>query len=350
MVLHPLHSDLTFFWLHVTYTVSLAFPARQYSSIDGLPVSVCVCVWFCCPAWALWALGKAWVLHVKRPHPCAPFIKKLCSPQLVYSVSQHKSELPSHNPTSVSPCPPFFPLLFFSPPLYTLIQLRNKWVTVRDKLRQRSEEGEICSCVVERPISVKGNPPLSQRELHLLCKWSTRGLFLSRLHRPPSQKKKKKDPTPVVAFPPRFSPLSLFSLCYSSVPEFIFLKKRREILQKDNRSVSTTLLKVSCHTHTDLPPIGKLLSGTKDCHGNHTTSCSECSQDKATLYHAVLGPTHQVSLFRIHLTTSNVLRLLPSWEIKNLLEVVSLTIRADSVLVIREVLSSVPVIHPVNPL
>lgn len=44
MVLHPLHSDLTFFWLHVTYTVSLAFPARQYSSIDGLPVSVCVCV------------------------------------------------------------------------------------------------------------------------------------------------------------------------------------------------------------------------------------------------------------------------------------------------------------------
>lgn len=50
-----------------------------------------------------------------------------------------------------------------------LIQSRNKWMTVRDKLRQRGKEGEICSCVVEQPICVKGNPPVVQRELHLLC-------------------------------------------------------------------------------------------------------------------------------------------------------------------------------------
>lgn len=42
-------------------------------------------------------------------------------------------------------------------------------MTVRDKLRQRSKEGEIYSCVVEQPISVKENPPMVQRELHLLC-------------------------------------------------------------------------------------------------------------------------------------------------------------------------------------
>lgn len=88
-------------------------------------------------------------------------------------------------------------------------------MTVKDKLRQRSEEGEICSCVVEQPNSVKGNPPLAQRELHLLCGEALEAFSCCGTIGPPH-----KTPPPL-CLSPQLSPLSLFSLCYPSVPEFI---------------------------------------------------------------------------------------------------------------------------------
>lgn len=349
MVLHPLHSDLTFYWLHVTYTDSLAFPARQYSSIDGLPVSVCVCGFAAQPEPSGHLVKRG--CFMLKGHTHVRLLLKNSAPPSWFTPSANTNQsFPHIIPQASLLVLPFF-LFCFSPHLFT------RWYSWETSEWQwETSWGRGARREKSAPVLLSGRSLWKEilpchKESSIFCASEALGAFSCRgCTGPPRKKEEKKNPTPVVAFPPRFSPLSLFSLCYSSVPEFIFLKKRREILQKDNRSVSTTLLKVSCHTHTDLPPIGKLLSGTKDCHGNHTTSCSECSQDKATLYHAVLGPTHQVSLFRTHLTTSNVLRLLPSWEIKNLLEVVSLTIWADSVLVIREVLSSVPAIHPVNPL
>lgn len=62
----------------------------------------CQCVVFV-PSLALWALGKAWVLHLKATPMCV----LLKNPQLVHSLSQQKSAVLSHNPTSSSPCPPF---------------------------------------------------------------------------------------------------------------------------------------------------------------------------------------------------------------------------------------------------
>ena len=194
--------------------------------MDCQSVCVCVCVCgFAAQPEPSGHLVKRGCFMLKGHTHVRLLLKNSAPPELVYSLSQ---QLPSHNPTSVSPCPPFFPLLFFSPPLYTLIQWRNMWVTVRDKLRQRSEEGEICSCVVEQPISVKGNPPLSQRELHLLCKWSTRGLFLSRLHRPPSQKERKtKIPPPLWLSPHGSHPFHCFPfVTHLSLSFFFFLKAR----------------------------------------------------------------------------------------------------------------------------
>lgn len=179
-----------------------------------------------------------------RPRPCESFIKKkkFCSSGLFF-LSAHTNQHSSHIilPSGYKLLTPLllFPLSSLSllsgsgPPLSMLIQWRNKWVTVRDKLRQRSEEGEICSCVVEQPISVKGNPPLAQRELHLLC-GSTWGLFLLWWYWPPSQ-----NPTPFVSFPTvltLFIVFPLFLIC----PLVYFKrlsKSRKKHLQNDKKEV-----------------------------------------------------------------------------------------------------------------
>ena len=160
-------------WLRVTYTVSLAFPARRCSSIDGLPDSVCVCVCVCGFAAQPEPSGhlvKRGCFMLKGHTHVRLVLKKTLLPPSCFTPSANTNQSFSHIIPQASLLVLPFPSSVFSPPLYTLIQWRNKWVTVRDKLRQRSEEGEICSRVVEQPISVKGNPPLSQRELHLLCK------------------------------------------------------------------------------------------------------------------------------------------------------------------------------------
>lgn len=244
---------------------------------------------------------------------------------------------------------PFF-LFCFSPHLFTR---RYSWET--SEWQWETSWGRGARREKSAPVLLSGRSLWKEilpchKESSIFCASEALGAFSCRgCTGPPRKRKKKKIPPPLWLSPHGSHPFHCFPFVTHLSLSLFFWKKGEKYSRKITEVFPQLYWKWAV-THTDLPPIGKLLSGTKDCHGNHTTSCSECSQDKATLYHAVLGPTHQVSLFRIHLTTSNVLRLLPSWEIKNLLEVVSLTIRADSVLVIREVLSSVPVIHPVNPL
>lgn len=164
-----------------------------------------------------------------KPHPSASFIKKLCLCSW-FNPSANINQQLSHT----IPQAPLLVLLYFcfsvpTHPTPLLIQPRNKWMTVRDKLRQRSKEGEICSCVVEQPISVKGNPPLAQRELHLLCNEALEAFSCCDGTGPP------RTIPPPLCLSPRFSPLSLFSLCHSSVSEFMLerLHNQQKILQND---------------------------------------------------------------------------------------------------------------------
>lgn len=126
-------------------------------------------------------------------------------------------------------------------------------MTVRDKLRQKSKEGEICSCVVEQPISVKGNPPLAQRELHLLCNEALEAFSCCDGTGPP------RTIPPPLCLSPRFSPLSLFSLCHSSVPEFMLerLHNQQKILQNDKRKCLYNFTQSEL-SKTDLSVVGKL--------------------------------------------------------------------------------------------
>lgn len=206
------------------------------------------------PAWPSGRLVKRGCFF-GRPHPCVSFIKKLCSPSW-FTFSAHTNQCCSHiilpsgykllAPLLVFPLSSLYLLSGTAPaPLFQCCK-QNKWVTVRDKLQKRSEEGEICSCVVEQPVAVKGNPPLAQRELHLLCKEALEAFSCWGCTGPPHT-----FPQPLCLSPMVLTPFIVFPLLlFCPWIYFKWLLRAVKIFQNDKSSVSSTSPKVSCQTQT----------------------------------------------------------------------------------------------------
>ncbi len=185
-----------------------------------------------------------------RPHPCVYFIKKL--PQLVHTLSQHKSVLFSHNLHK-----PLAPVIVLSPSLFHAETLEKQ---VSDSERQAEAEKlggrNLLLCCSAASLCERKSSPGTKRAPSFV-QGSTWGLFLLRRYRPPPH-----TIPPPLCLSPRFSPLSLFSLCYSSVPEFILkgLCSQKQILKNDKKKCFYNFTQSELSI-TDLPAIGKLLSG-----------------------------------------------------------------------------------------
>lgn len=74
----------------------------------------------------------------------------------------------------------------------------------------------MCSCAVELHIFVKGNPPLAQRELHLLCKEALEAFSFCGGTGPPRMI------PPLLCLSPWFSSLSLFSPFVTHLSQNLF--------------------------------------------------------------------------------------------------------------------------------
>lgn len=230
-----------------------------------------------------------------RPHPCASFIKKLCSPSWftpLVNTNQRCSHIILQTHRS-SPCPPSLFCRGLPPPAFHADTLEKQ---VSDSERQAEAEKlggrNLLLCCSAASLCERKSSPGTKRAPSFV-QGSTWGLFLLRWYRPPLS----HDPTPVVPFPTVLTPFIVFPLLLIC-PWMYFkrLAQPEKILKNDKkRSAATTWPKVSCQKQTCVLQEYCFLA-LENCHGNHTTSCSEGSQDKAKLPHAVLVPTHEVSL------------------------------------------------------